>query len=71
MVEVGVWSEDFEAFDCFVPGVFEYKVMDLLGSFDVDGVFLTGFLVELLCVHLRVLIMKVVWVFFKGFLLLL
>jgi hypothetical protein len=28
VVEVGVWSEDFEAFDSFVPGVVEDKVMD-------------------------------------------
>ncbi len=61
MVEVGVWSEDFEAFDLFVPGVVEDKGMDLLCIFDVEGVFVSGFVVGLLCVHVRVLIKKVVW----------
>jgi hypothetical protein len=70
VVEVGVWSEDFEAFDSFVSGVVEDKVMDLLGIFDIDRMFVSGFVVEL-CVHRRVLIMKAVWVFFERFLLLL
>ena len=48
MVEVGVWSEDFEPFDLFVPGVVEDKVMDLFDIFDIDRMFVAGFLVELL-----------------------
>jgi hypothetical protein len=65
VVEVGVWSEDFEGFNLFMAGVVEDKGMDLLCIFDVDGVFVSGFVDGLLCVHVRVLTIKVVWYFLR------